>query len=209
MNVNQSRNGLGRQPAVGDPDRIESLLAGLADRAVGEGLLDVGYGTVDSPLGRLLVAATSAGVVRVGFKSDSEAHLLGELARRVSARLLRAPRLVDDARGQLAEYFDGRRRQFEVSLDWRLSAGFRRRVLRATALIPYGETGTYREVATAAGRPRAVRAAGGALAATPLPIIVPCHRVLRSDGTLGGYRGGPERKARLLALEAGGRDARA
>ena len=208
MNLNQSRNGLSAEVAVGS-DRIDSLLAGLADRAAGEGLLDVGYGTVDSPLGRLLVAATSAGVVRVGFESEAEERVLGELARRVSARVLRAPRLLDDARRQLAEYFDGRRLEFELPLDWRLSVGFRRRVLRATARIPYGETGTYRGVATAAGSPRAVRAAGSALATNPVPIIVPCHRVLRGDGALGRYRGGPERKERLLTLEAGGRDGRA
>jgi methylated-DNA-[protein]-cysteine S-methyltransferase len=119
----------------------------------------------------------------------------------VSARVLRGPSLVDDARRQLSEYFEGRRRDFELELDWRLTAGFRRRVLRATARIPFGEVRSYRQVAVAAGSPNAVRAAGSALASNPLPIIVPCHRVLRSDGGLGGYRGGVEAKRTLLGYE--------
>src|SRR5690606_30078071 len=119
-----------------------------------------------------------------------------------SPRVLRHPRAaVTLARRQLDEYFSGRRREFDVPLDWRLTAGFRRSVLRATARIPYGRTASYREVATEAGSPRAVRAAGTALATNPLPIVVPCHRVLRSDGAVGQYLGGPEVKVRLLGLE--------
>jgi methylated-DNA-[protein]-cysteine S-methyltransferase len=184
-----------------DPERTATLLAGLAASAADEGLIDVGYGSVDSPLGRLLVAATPAGVVRMGFDSEGEEHVLAELARRISPRVLRAPRTVDDARRQLTDYFDGRRHAFELPLDWRLTTGFRRRVLRVTAWIPYGDTKTYRQVATIAGNPAAVRAAGSALANNPLAIIVPCHRVLRTDGGLGGYRGGIDAKQALLDHE--------
>ncbi len=185
----------------GDPERVRSLLARVADRAADQGLLDVGYGPVDSPLGRLLVAATPMGVVRVGFESEAEEQVLGELAARVSPRVLRAPHLVDDARRQLSAYFEGGLVEFQLPLDWRLTAGFRRLVLRTTARIPYGCTRTYREVATTAGSREAVRAAGTALSTNPLPIIVPCHRVLRTDGGLGGYRGGTAAKRALLDHE--------
>jgi methylated-DNA-[protein]-cysteine S-methyltransferase len=181
--------------------RTEALLAGVAERAQEAGLVDVGYAQLDSPLGRLLVASTAVGVVRLAFEGEDEEGVLTELGRRVSPRVLRAPRLVDDARRQLDEYFDGRRRRFELTLDWRLSSGFRRRVLGATADIPYGRTRTYREVATAAGSRNAVRAAGTALAKNPLPIVVPCHRVLRGDGRLGDYRGGAAAKRLLLDIE--------
>jgi methylated-DNA-[protein]-cysteine S-methyltransferase len=202
----QLRHELRAELATGDPQHIESLLADLSDRAARSGLLDVGYESIDSPLGRLSIAATPVGLVRVGFESETEEQLLGELARRVSSRVLRAPRFVDDARQQLDDYFEGRRRRFELPLDWRLSSGFRRRVLRATAQIPYGDTRTYRDVATAAGSPNATRAAGSALATNPLPIVVPCHRVLRTDGRLGGYRGGAEAKRTLLDHERAHRD---
>lgn len=181
--------------------RMQALLERLADRAASEGLLDVGYASVDSPLGPLTVAATPVGVVRVGFASEGEARVLDELARRISPRVLRAPRALDAARRQLEDYFDGRRERFELPLDWRLTAGFRRSVLDAAARIPYGSTSSYREVATVAGSPAAVRAAGTALATNPLPVIVPCHRVLRADGTLGGYRGGEDAKRVLLEHE--------
>jgi methylated-DNA-[protein]-cysteine S-methyltransferase len=180
---------------------MDSLLATVAEGAREQGLLDVGYTTADSPLGRLLLAATPVGVVRVGFASEAQEQILDELARRVSARVLRAPLLLEDARRQLSDYFEGSRRAFELPLDWRLTSGFRRSVLAATAKVGFGETRTYREVATTAGSPRAVRAAGSALAANPLPIIVPCHRVVRSDGTLGDYRGGRELKRLLLEHE--------
>ncbi|MGH9058983.1 MAG: methylated-DNA--[protein]-cysteine S-methyltransferase, partial [Acidimicrobiales bacterium] len=120
----------------------------------------------------------------------------------ISPRVLEAPARLDPARRQLDEYFAGSRTRFTLVVDWALSAGFRRQVLAATAAIPYGRTGTYRSVATAAGSPNAVRAAGTALATNPVPIIVPCHRVLRSDGSLGGYRGGSSRKEQLLSAEA-------
>jgi methylated-DNA-[protein]-cysteine S-methyltransferase len=197
----QLRAQLERASAGVDTDR---LLAALSARAREARLIDAAYDRLDSPLGPLLVAVTPAGVVRVAFDSEAEGRFMEELARGVSARVLRDRTLVDEARRQLAQYFEGRRRTFELELDWRLVLGFRRRVLRATARIPYGETRSYRHMAGAAGSPNAVRAAGSALANNPLPIIVPCHRVLRSDGGLGGYRGGLALKRRLLALERAG-----
>jgi len=183
------------------PGRWVQLRARLAERAAADGLLDVAYATVDSPLGTLLVAGTPAGLVRIAFDNEARDLILAELATRLSPRVLEAPAQLDRVRRELEEYFAGRRTRFEVSLDWALSAGFRHEVLIATAQIPYGHTGTYRSVATAAGSPRAVRAAGTALATNPIPIVVPCHRVLRSDGGLGGYRGGLERKDALLRHE--------
>jgi methylated-DNA-[protein]-cysteine S-methyltransferase len=174
----------------------------LAERAAQEGLLDIAYAPVDSPLGTLVLAATPTGVVRLAFEDEDRDTVLGDLAARISPRVLEAPGRLDAARRQLDEYFAGRRDRFELPLDWTLTHGFRRAVLGAAAEIPYGGTGTYRSVATSAGSPAAVRAAGTALATNPIPIIVPCHRVLRSDGALGGYRGGPERKAALLRHEA-------
>ncbi len=186
-----------------DPEawtRIRDDLAGRADAA---GLVDVAFERHDSPLGTMLIGATGEGLVRVGLPIEGEDAVLAELAERVSARVLFASRAsVADARRQLDQYFAGRRRRFELELDWRLTKGFRRSVLLATARIPYGTTASYREVATEAGSPKAVRAAGSALAHNPLPILVPCHRVLRSGGELGSYLGGPEAKARLLELEA-------
>jgi methylated-DNA-[protein]-cysteine S-methyltransferase len=201
LNHNRVVRELRAELPPGNPERVRSLLAGVADRAADHGLLDVGYGPVDSPLGRLLVAATPVGVVRVGFESEPDEQILGELAVRVSPRVLKAPRLVDAARRQLNDYFEGALVEFQLPLDWRLTAGFRRQVLRATSRIPYGSTRTYREVATTAGSRKAVRAAGTALAKNPLPIIVPCHRVLRTDGGLGGYRGGTAAKRALLDHE--------
>ena len=173
----------------------------LAERADAAGLLDVGYATVDSPVGPLLVAATAAGVVRVSFAREGFDDVLVELAGRVSPRVLEAPGRLDGPRRQLDEYFEGRRTAFDVPLDWRLSKGFRERVLHAIASIPYGSTGTYRTIATAAGNPAAVRAAGTACATNPIPIIVPCHRVVRSDGTMGRYGGGEAAKRLLLEHE--------
>jgi methylated-DNA-[protein]-cysteine S-methyltransferase len=190
------------QHGIGSERHIERLLGALCDRAASERLLDVGYGSIDSPLGRLLIAATPAGLVRIGFESEGEERVLAELTDRISPRVLRAPRLVDDARRQLAAYFEGRRRDFELALDWTLAASFQRRVLRAALRVPYGETRTYGNVTTVAGSPNAVRAAGRALARNPLPIVVPCHRVVRADGALGDYRGGAEAKRLLLTHEA-------
>jgi methylated-DNA-[protein]-cysteine S-methyltransferase len=166
------------------------------------GLLDVAYATLDSPVGKLLVATTGRGIVRIAYVDgiDQDA-VLAQLAARISPRVLAAPRKLDEPRRELDEYFAGRRQQFDVGLDWRLTQGFGRRVLKATARIPYGDVSTYKRIATAAGSPRGSRAAGNALGSNPLPIIVPCHRVLHSDGGLGGYTGGVERKRALLGVE--------
>ena len=174
----------------------------LAERAAEEGLVDVAYATVDSPLGPLVVAATPRGLVRVaysGFRPDAE--VLEDLAGKVSPRLLEAPARLDAVRRELDEYFEGRRTDFDLPIDWALTRGFTSRVLQATARIAFGSTSTYAEVATRAGSPRAVRAAGNALGSNPLPVVVPCHRVLRTGGALGGYTGGLERKEYLLRLE--------
>ncbi|MBA2579359.1 MAG: methylated-DNA--[protein]-cysteine S-methyltransferase [Thermoleophilaceae bacterium] len=185
-----------------DPAAWRRVRAELASRAGAEGLVDVAFERHDSPLGSILIGATHEGLVRIGLPTEDEDEVLAELARRISVRVLGAPRgSVTEARRQLDEYFDGRRTSFALPLDWQLTRGFRRDVLRATAQIPYGRTASYREVATQAGRPAAVRAAGTALATNPLPIVVPCHRVLRTGGAIGSYRGGAEAKARLLDLE--------
>jgi methylated-DNA-[protein]-cysteine S-methyltransferase len=194
--------GAGRRATSLDPAAWARLRRELAVRATAEDLVDVAFERHDSPLGPILLGATTEGLVRVGLPCEDEDAVLDELARRVSARVLLAPRdAVTRARRQLDEYFAGRRRTFDVTLDWRLTTAFRREVLRATAQIPYGQTASYRQVATQAGSPAAVRAAGTALATNPLPILVPCHRVLRTGGALGSYRGGPEAKAQLLGLE--------
>jgi len=177
------------------------LLGGAAAAA---GLLDVAYGKLDSPVGTLLLAATPAGLVRVAYVDDEhEDAVLQEIANRISPRVLAAPAKLDEPRRELDEYFGGRRRQFELALDWQLMTSFARRVLRATAAIPYGGVSTYKAVATDAGSPRGSRAAGNALGSNPIPIVIPCHRVLHSDGGLGGYTGGLERKRALLAIERG------
>jgi methylated-DNA-[protein]-cysteine S-methyltransferase len=174
----------------------------VAGRADEEGLLDVAYTSVDSPLGPLVVAATPNGLVRVSYTQfRGEDEVLEELARRVSPRVLEAPARLDGVRRELDEYFDGQRQRFDTPIDWSHLAGFTREVLRATAQIGFGEVSTYAGVADAAGSPRAVRAAGNALGANPMPVIVPCHRVLRTGGALGGYTGGLERKEFLLRLE--------
>ena len=174
----------------------------LAERAADEGLLDVAYASVESPLGPLVVAATPKGLVRISYSEfRGQDEVLEELARRVSPRVLEAPAKLDPVRRELDEYFEGRRQKFETPIDWSYLAGFTREVLRATAAIEYGDVATYAGVAEAAGSPRAVRAAGNALGANPMPVIVPCHRVLRTGGMLGGYTGGIERKEFLLRLE--------
>jgi methylated-DNA-[protein]-cysteine S-methyltransferase len=171
-------------------------------RVAGAGLLDVAYATVDSPLGPLVVAATPRGLVRLAYTpSRDEGEVLEDLAGKLSPRILEAPERLDDVRRQLDEYFEGRRVDFEVPIDWSLTHGFTGMVLRQTARIGYGKTSTYAEVAGRAGSPRAVRAAGNALGSNPIPVVVPCHRVLRTGGALGGYTGGVERKEFLLRLE--------
>lgn len=185
-----------------EPTVFVRLRKELADRADAAALVDVAFERHDSPLGSIVLGATELGLVRVGLPAEGEDAVLEELAARISPRVLCASReSVTSARRQLDEYFAGRLRRFDLPLDWQLTRGFRREVLRATARIPYGETASYREVATRAGSPSAFRAAGSALAANPLPIVVPCHRVLPSSGGIGDYRGGAEAKARLLGLE--------
>ncbi len=180
----------------------EAPLPDLTPAAAAAGLLDVAYGTLDSPVGTLLLAATPRGLARIAYlPGDDEDQVLAELAARLSPRVLRAPGRLDDQFRQLEQYFAGRRTAFELPLDWTLTRGFARRVLRATARIPYGSVSSYKRVALEAGSPRAHRAAGNALGANPLPIVVPCHRVLHSGGGLGGYTGGVERKRLLLNVE--------
>jgi methylated-DNA-[protein]-cysteine S-methyltransferase len=181
---------------------VDAELPDLSGPAAAAGLLDVAYATLDSPVGRLLVAATPHGLVRVAYLDFSgEDAVLEALAARVSPRVIAAP--LDEPRRELDEYFAGRRRHFELRLDWQLVRGFSRRVLEATAHVPYGSVSTYKRVAGEAGNERASRAAGNALGANPLPVVVPCHRILHSTGGLGGYTGGLERKRTLLALERG------
>ena len=196
-------------PALGaintdDPQAMIRLHDQLVASAEAEQLLDVAYRTVDSPVGTLLLAATDHGLVRVAYEREGHDQVLAGLADRISPRILRAPHRLDQIARQLAEYFAGRRRDFVLPLDFRLAHGFRRTVLGHLVLINYGHTETYAEVAAATGRARAVRAVGTACATNPMPVVVPCHRVLRSDGKLGGYIGGLEAKAALLSLESGG-----
>jgi methylated-DNA-[protein]-cysteine S-methyltransferase len=174
----------------------------LIDAFSAAGLLDVAYATVDSPVGTLLLASTPRGLVRLAYLGDdNEDAVLEQLAAKLSPRVVAAPRRLDEPRRELEQYFSRRRQQFELPIDWRLTHGFGRRVLRVTARIPFGSVSSYSAVAARAGSPRAYRAAGNALGANPLPIIVPCHRVLHADGGLGGYTGGLERKRLLLGVE--------
>ena len=184
------------------PDAPDAALDGLTDRAAVEGLLDVAYATADSPLGPLIVAATPRGLVRVAYAdSTTSDEVLEALAARVSPRVLEAPGRLDEPRRELDEYFAGRRTEFKLPIDWSHLRGFTRKVLRETARIHFGKLRTYADVAAGAGSPRAVRAAGNALGANPMPIVVPCHRVVRTGGGMGGYTGGLERKEFLLRLE--------
>jgi methylated-DNA-[protein]-cysteine S-methyltransferase len=190
-----------RAAAQGNSGGGAALTEEFLRRADREGLLDVAYTEFDSPVGKLLLAATPRGLVRVTFPVEAPEKVLEQLAESVSPRVLESPAKLDGVRRELSDYFDGRRRKFDLPLDWQLTRGFYRKVLRATARIPYGQTRSYGEMANKAGSPRAVRATGTALGSNPLPIIVPCHRVLRSGGALGGYGGGIEVKQRLLELE--------
>lgn len=180
---------------------LADLRGRLAERAEGDGVLDVAYRELDSPVGVLVLAATARGLVRVAFARDGVDDVLSELAERVSPRILARPARLEDAARQLGEYFDGARRGFDIPLDRQLSTGFRGIVQAALPGIDYGRTVTYAELAARVGHPRAARAVGTACATNPLPVVVPCHRVLRADGTLGGYAGGADAKALLLALE--------
>jgi methylated-DNA-[protein]-cysteine S-methyltransferase len=200
--MNDIEASLRRAAASLPADPPNAAVDELADRAAAEGLLDVAYAATDSPLGRLIVAATPRGLVRVAYAdSTSQDQVLATLAARVSPRILEAPARLDEPRRELDEYFDGRRTTFEVPIDWSYLRGFTRKVLRETARIDFGSLRTYAQVAAKAGSARAVRAAGNALGANPMPIVVPCHRVVRTGGGMGGYTGGIERKEFLLRLE--------
>jgi methylated-DNA-[protein]-cysteine S-methyltransferase len=175
----------------------------LPTAAAAAGMLDVAYATTDSPLGPLLLASTEQGLVRVAYLDFADRDVvLQSLADRVSPRMLEAPRRLDGPRRELDDYFGGRRREFDLPLDRRLMGDFMRRVLTATATIPFGSVSTYGAVAREAGSPRGSRAAGNALGSNPMPIVIPCHRVLHADGGIGGYTGGLERKRTLLELES-------
>lgn len=182
-------------PATNTPiDRFKA-------RAAEEGLLDVAYATTDSPFGPLLLAKTRRGLVRVGLPNQDRDELLVDLSARVSPRVLEVPAELDEVRRELDLYFEGKLDSFDLPLDWQLSGGFRQRVLRAINRIPYGQTRSYTEMARKAGNERAVRAAGSACGSNPIPLVVPCHRVLRTGGALGGYGGGLPMKQGLLELE--------
>ena len=185
-----------------DPGTLSRLRHRLGLAAEAEGLLDVAYTTIDSPLGPLLLAATPKGLVRVAYDVEDHDRVLDTLSQRLSPRVLRAPRRLEAAARELDEYFSRQRRVFDLPLDLSLSKGFRQLVQRHLPEIGYGQTRTYRQVAELVGNPGAVRAVGTACATNPLPVVVPCHRVLRADGTPGGYVGGPGAKQALLSLEA-------
>ena len=185
-----------------DADALARLHLRLEQAAEDEGLLDVAYRTVDSPVGTLLLAATPLGLVRVAYDVEDHDRVLDTLASRLSPRVLRAPKRLDPAARELEEYFDGRRRSFDLPLDLSLSKGFRLLVQQHLPSIGYAQTRSYRQVAELVGNPKAVRAVGTACATNPLPVVLPCHRVLRADGTPGGYAGGPAAKTTLLNLEA-------
>jgi len=189
-----------RESRHGGPS--QRALDALAARAAREGLVDVAYGQADSPFGPLTVAATNRGLVLLAYPELAVEDALDRLTREVSPRVLEAPARIDPIRRQLDEYFEGRRREFDQPVDWRLvHGGFFEAILRATAEIDYGETVSYRDIAERAGNVKAVRAAGNGLGSNPVPIVVPCHRVIATGGGLGGYTGGVERKQRLLELE--------
>jgi methylated-DNA-[protein]-cysteine S-methyltransferase len=185
-----------------DAGTLARLQARLERAAEAEGLLDVAYTTVDSPVGALLLAATPKGLVRVAYDIEDHDRVLDTLAQRLSPRVLRAPKRLDAAARELDEYFGGRRQAFDLPLDLSLSRGFRQLVQRHLPEIGYGQTRTYGQVAALVGNPKAVRAVGTACASNPLPLVVPCHRVLPASGGPGRYVGGPAAKVTLLTLEA-------
>lgn len=182
-------------------DTLNGMRERFAVRARDAGLVDVSYVTTDSPIGKLLLARTDAGLVRIGFEAQGEDALLEELAARVGPRVVRAAGPLDELRRQLDQYFEGQRTTFEVPIDWRLSHGFRLEVLVELARVPYGTTESYAELAASTSSPKAVRAVGTACSTNPIPIVVPCHRIVRSDGQIGNYLGGREAKIALLERE--------
>ena len=189
-----------RHPPMAELHR-GALTVALAQRAGKASLLDVAYAEIDSPIGELIVFVTPRGLLRVKYADEPIEGVLADVAERVSPRILRAPSRTDETRRQLEGYFGLRRRSFSLPIDWSLVHGFATGVLRQTARIPFGDVRTYGQVAAQVGSPRAARATGNALGSNPIPIVVPCHRVLHADGGLGGYSGGFDRKRYLLALE--------
>lgn len=179
----------------------DALYARLGERAEAAGLVDIAFTTVDSPLGTLLAATTKKGLIRLSYESANPDASLEHLAATVSPRIVEVPARLDDVRRELDEYFEGRRRRFDVPIDWSFAGGFVQKVLKATARIPFGSVSSYGQIALKAGSPGASRAAGNALGSNPMPIVVPCHRVLRTGGAIGGYTGGLHRKEFLLHLE--------
>jgi methylated-DNA-[protein]-cysteine S-methyltransferase len=186
------------------PGEAAALAARTSARAADEGLAQIAYARVDSPVGQLVAVSTPRGLARIAYELENGGldSILDDVALKLSPAIVEAPARLDSVRRELEEYFEGRRQDFDLALDWSLTTGFRRRVLQECARIPFGTTRTYKEMAIAAGSPRAFRAAGGALGSNPIPIVVPCHRVLATGGGLGGYTGGLDRKRRLLSLEA-------
>ena len=189
---------LRRGAAVDVDDAAEAAAISAVATADREGLIDVAVSMIESPVGDLLVAVTPQGLVRLAFDPE---HVLDELAERISPRVVEAPTRLEPVRRELDEYFEGRRRAFDMAVDWSLTGGFRRRVLEATARIPTGQVTTYGALATQVGKPTAARAVGNAVGSNPVAIVVPCHRVVPAGGGVGNYGGGPERKAFLLDLE--------
>jgi methylated-DNA-[protein]-cysteine S-methyltransferase len=193
------RQGAPHVQAAGD--EAVSAARRVSERAAAQGLADISYAPVDSPFGTLHAATTKRGLVRIAFPEESVESVLEALAQSLSPRIVQAPASLDLLKRELEEYFAGRRHEFGIPLDWSLTGPFGRRILEMTAAIPYGGHLSYAEVAAEAGSPRGARAAGNALGSNPIPIVIPCHRVLRSGGVLGGYGGGPDRKRWLLELE--------
>lgn len=182
---------------------LRDARAALAARADADGVLDLAYRVVDSPIGALLVAASASGVVRIAFEVEGHDRVLDELAESVSSRVLHAPARTDDVARQLEQYFAGDRRGFDVDVDLQLVGGFRRQVIEHLVEIPYGRTASYGSVAQGLGNAGASRAVGSACSHNPVPVVLPCHRVVRSDGSIGQYLGGTEAKVLLLELESG------
>ena len=180
-----------------------TMASRFLERADASGLLDVAVASMDTPIGTLLLMATRKGLVRIAFEDENRDEVLGAVAMHLSPRILDAPRRLDPVRRELDRYFAGRLRDFEAPIDWSLAGDFARKVLRRTARIPYGSVASYGEVAAGVGTPRGARAVGNALGSNPIPVVVPCHRVVRTGGAIGGYGGGLPRKHWLLALEAG------
>ena len=201
MNDDQLTAALARDTAP-SPEKLAELHRRLVATAQHDGVLDIAYRILDSPVGSLLVAATDRGLVRVAYAREDHDAVLQQLAGKISPRILQTPARLDSVARELDEYFTGSRHVFDLPLDWQLTSGFRGAVLHRLPDIGYGETASYAAVAALAGSPKAVRAVGTACATNPMPIVIPCHRVIRSDGAMGGYLGGAEAKSLLLELEA-------